>query len=104
MEDNGSCDGEARRMVAPDPATVTVTKLQPQRRNPDLVNVHIDGEFRAAVAYAVVTAERIRTGDEISTVQLDRLLSLDERWKAKESALSLLSVRSRARGELADRL
>lgn len=99
-----SPDPRDSEVVAPDPGTVMVTKLQPQRRNRDLVNVHIDGEFRAAVAYAAVTAERIRTGDVISTGRLERLLAADERWKAKESALSLLSVRARARGELTDRL
>ena len=81
-----------------------ITKLAPQRRNPDLVNVHIDDEFRAAIAYTVLTAERVRTGDVITTGQLDRLLAADERWRAKEAALSLLSVRARARGELVDRL
>lgn len=81
-----------------------ITKLVPQRRNPDLVNVHVDGEFRAAIAYAVLTEERVRTGDEITTDRLDRLLAADERWRAREAALSLLSVRARARGELADRL
>jgi hypothetical protein len=40
---------------------LTITKLEPQRRNPDLVDLHVDGEFRSAVAYAAVEAERIRT-------------------------------------------
>lgn len=81
-----------------------ITKLVPQRRNSDLVNVHIDGEFRVAIAYTVLTQERVRTGDVLTADRLDGLLAADERWRAKDAALSLLSVRARARGELADRL
>lgn len=84
--------------------SMTITKLVPQRRNPDLVNVHIDGEFRTAVAYPVLAEERVCTGDAITTEQLDRLLAADERWKAKNAALVLLGVRARARGELEERL
>lgn len=84
--------------------SMTITKLVPQRRNPDLVNVHIDGEFRTAVAYAALTAEQLRTGDAVTDEQLKRLLAADEKWKAKDAALVLLSVRARAHGELADRL
>jgi regulatory protein len=83
---------------------MTITKLTPQRRSRDLVNVHIDGEFRTVVAYAALNAERLRTGDVITEEQLERLLAADERWKAKDAALGLLSVRARARGELAERL
>lgn len=83
---------------------MTITKLVPQRRNPDMVNLHIDGEFRTAVSYAALTAEQLRTGDVITDQQLERLLAADEHWKAKDAALVLLGVRARARGELADRL
>ena len=83
---------------------MTITKLVPQRRNPDLVNVHIDGEFRTAVAYAALNAQQLRTGDVITEAQLERLMAVDELWKAKDAALVLLSVRARARGELNDRL
>lgn len=81
-----------------------ITDLVPQRRNPDVVNVHVDGEFRSAIAYAVLTEERVRTGDVISAEHLDRLTAADERWRVKQAALSLLSVRARARGELGERL
>jgi regulatory protein len=84
--------------------SMTITKLVPQRKNPDLVNVHIDGEFRTAVAYAALNAERLRTGDAVTGEQLERLLAADEKWKAKDAALVLLGVRARARGELAERL
>lgn len=84
--------------------TRTITRLEPQRRNPELVNLYLDGELHGAVALTAVDAERLHSGDTITQEQLDRLLAADERWKARHAALSLLSVRARARGELRDRL
>lgn len=82
----------------------TITKLEPHRRNPDLVNLHVNGEFHSAVAFAALNELQLGTGDELTGDQLAGLLAADARWKAKQAALSLLSVRSRARGELVDRL
>jgi regulatory protein len=82
----------------------TITALRPQRRNPERANLHIDHEFRCGVPYEVVLAEGLRVGDELSAETLQRLVLLDERWRAKESALALLAVRPRARRELSDRL
>ena len=84
--------------------TRTVTKLEPQRRNPELVNLYLDGEFHSTVAFGAVAAARLHSGDTITQEQLERLLADDECWKARHAALSLLSVRARARGELRDRL
>jgi regulatory protein len=84
--------------------SVTITKLEPQRTNPDLINLYIDGEFRTAVAFAALNAQQLGTGDVITPEQLEQLLAADECWRAKQTALSFLSVRGRARGELAERL
>lgn len=82
----------------------TITALKPQRRNSELIDLHIDGELRASIAYIIVNAERLCRGDVISPDQLERVLAENDRWKAKQAALSLLAVRARAEGELADRL
>lgn len=81
-----------------------ITKLEPQRRNAERVNLYIDGELRDTVALMVVESERLHAGDEITQEQLARVLVADERWRARDAALSLLAARSRARGELRDRL
>jgi regulatory protein len=82
----------------------TITGMAAQRRHPERANLHIDGEFRCGVAYEVVLAEGLRTGSRISQEQLERLIAADERWRAKQAALSLLAARPRARRELAGRL
>jgi regulatory protein len=82
----------------------TITALRVQRRNPERANLHIDDEFCCGVPCEVILAEGLRVGDTLSGETLERLQALDARWRAKESALSLLAVRPRARRELTDRL
>jgi regulatory protein len=81
-----------------------VTGLHAQRRNPERVNVHIDGEFCCGAAWEVVYAEGLRVGDAASADAIARIRTADEHWKAKQAALSLLGARPRARRELGDRL
>ena len=84
--------------------TNRITALRAQRRTTDRVNLYIDGEFCCGVAYEVVVAEGLRTGDAITPEVVQRLAQADGRWKAKQAALSLLGTRARATGELSDRL
>jgi regulatory protein len=86
------------------PAAGIVTGLHVQRRNPERVNLHIDGEFCCGVAYDVAHSERLRVGAPVSAPVLERIRAADEQWRAKQAALSLLATRARARRELADRL
>jgi regulatory protein len=81
-----------------------VTALHAQRRHPERVNVHIDGEFCCGAAWEVVYAEGLRVGDAAGADVIARIQLADERWKAKQAALSLLAARPRARRELGDRL
>jgi regulatory protein len=81
-----------------------ITRLVMQRRHPDRVNLYLAGHFCCGVAYEIVVAEKLKAGVTLEPMQVERLLEADARWKAKQAALSLLAVRQRARGELADRL
>lgn len=88
----------------PDASPPTITQLEPLRRYPDRMALTIDGEPRCTVACDVLAAEQLRVGTVLSAATLERLMRLDAEWKARESALSLLAVRPRARGELIGRL
>lgn len=81
-----------------------VTAITAQRRNPDRVNIFINGDFRCGAAYEVVVGEKLRKGAVVSEGVLSRLITADARWMAKQAALSLLGFRPRSRGELVDRL
>jgi regulatory protein len=81
-----------------------ITALKAQRRTADRVNLFIDGEFFCGVPYEVVVSEKLRVGIVLQEDALARIREADEKWLAKQAALSLLTTRARATGELADRL
>jgi regulatory protein len=81
-----------------------ITALQPHPRNPDRVAVHVDGEERLSLAAELVLAEAIRAGDEIDEARLAELEARDQKWRAREAALTLLSYRPRSAAELRRRL
>lgn len=81
-----------------------ITALEPQISRPERVNLHLDGAFHGVLAAEVVFAERLHAGDELTPERLEALLRADAAWRAKESALLLLSFRPRSAGELRRRL
>lgn len=81
-----------------------ITSISPQKRNPERVNVHVDGAFRIALAAEIVYAAPLRVGDLVTDAQLAELELRDQTWKAREAALNLLSFRPRTAAELRRRL
>jgi regulatory protein len=81
-----------------------ITAIQPQKLRADRVNVHVDGEFRLALAAELVVTEHLHVGDEIDDARLKALEAGDHGWKARDAALSLLSHRARSATELKRRL
>jgi regulatory protein len=81
-----------------------ITAIQPQKLNAERVNVHVDGEFRLALAAELVLTEGVRVGDEVDEGRLAELAAKDGAWKARDAALSLLSHRARSAAELKRRL
>jgi len=81
-----------------------ITAIQPQKLRADRVNVHVDGEFRLALAAELVLTEHLHVGDEVDEARLEALAAQDGGWKARDAALSLLSHRARTATELKRRL
>jgi regulatory protein len=81
-----------------------ITAIEPQKHHAERVNVHVDGEFRLALALEIAYGVPLRVGDEVSEAQLEELARRDQLWKAKEAALNLLSFRPRPAAELRRRL
>ena len=80
-----------------------VTAIKPQRSHPERVNVHVDGEFRLALALEIASGA-LHVGDVVTEARLRELEARDQRWKAREAALHLLSYRARTGTELRRRL
>lgn len=79
-----------------------ITALAFQKRNPERVNVHLNGRF--AFGLAAIEAARLRVGQILSAQEVAELQERDTRERAYERALNLLSYRPRSVTELSRRL
>ncbi len=76
----------------------TITALKVQKRNPQRVNVYLDGEY--AFGLARITAGWLSIGQVLSAEKIAQLQSDDGREVAYQQALRLLSYRPRASAEV----
>jgi len=79
-----------------------ITALQVQKKNPNRVNVYLDGEFAFGVAR--ITAAWLKNGDELSDEKIAKLLADDNREWAYQQALLFLSYRARSEKEIRQNL
>ncbi len=79
-----------------------ITALQVQKRNPNRVNVHLDGEFAFGLA-RIVTAW-LRVGQELSEEKIEQLQAEDARERAFQQAMLFLSYRARSESEIRQNL
>ena len=79
-----------------------ITALVVQKRNPNRVNVHLDGEF--AFGLARIVAVWLRVGQELDEEKLKRLQVEDARERAVQQALLFLSYRARSESEIRQNL
>ena len=80
----------------------TITALVAQQKNPDRVNVYLNGEF--AFGLAAIEAVRLKRGQVLSDADIERLQAADEVEKAHEKALRFLSNRPRSEWEVRQNL
>ncbi len=80
----------------------TITRLAPQKRNKERVNVYLDGEF--AFGLALNAASGLRVGQTLSGREVEELQAVDTVEKAKASAYRFLSYRPRSTAEVRKRL
>ena len=75
-----------------------VTALVAQKRNPNRVNVYLDGQF--AFGLAAIEAARLHLGQDLGEADLARVQKADEVAVAHERALRYLSYRPRSEAEV----
>lgn len=81
-----------------------ITAIEPQKNRSDRVSIYIDGVFAAGVRNDTVAELGIAVGQECDPAVLERILRAEAVKKARESALRLLSYRSRSESEIRKRL
>ncbi|NTV35919.1 MAG: regulatory protein RecX [Anaerolineaceae bacterium] len=80
----------------------TITALKVQRRNPNRINVYLDGEF--AFGLSRLVAAWLSVGQKLSDEKRASLLHQDTVEVAYLRALNLLSYRARSQAEIEKRL
>ena len=79
-----------------------ITALVVQKRNPNRVNVHLDGEF--AFGLARIVAAWLRVGQELNEEKIEQLQDEDARERAFQQAMLFLSYRARSESEIRQNL
>jgi len=75
-----------------------ITAIEPQQKNPQRVNVYLDGEF--AFGLARILAAWLKVGQELSEEKIASLKTEDEREITYQKALHFLSYRPRSSAEV----
>jgi regulatory protein len=79
-----------------------ITAIEPQQKNPQRVNVYLDGEF--AFGLARIVAAWLKVGQELSDEKVASLKAEDEGEVTYQKALHYLSYRPRSSAEVRQNL
>ena len=85
---------------APLPMSGTITAISSQQRDPERVNIFLDGVYALALTREAAAQRDVLVGRELSVDEVGVLRALDDVSKVTEAAIRLLTVRARAVGEL----
>ena len=79
-----------------------ITAIEVQKRSPNRVNIHLEGEF--AFGLARIVAAWLRVGQELSEEKIEQLQLDDARERAYQQAMLFLSYRARSESEIRQNL
>ena len=81
-----------------------ITRIESQKKRKGRVSVFLDGAFAFGLDQKVVVDHALHEGDELTQEMIDAVLLDEEKTRAKNKALALLSYRSRSVSELRKKL
>jgi len=79
-----------------------ITAIEPQKRDPNRVNIHLDGNY--AFELTRITAAWLKVGQELSDGKIASLQAEDSRERAYQQAMLFLSYRTRSESEIRQNL
>jgi regulatory protein len=79
-----------------------ITAIVAQKRTPNRVNIHLDGEF--AFGLSRIVAAWLRAGQELDEEKIKRLQIEDAQERAYQQAMLFLSYRARSESEIRQNL
>lgn len=81
-----------------------ISKISAQQKNPDRVNIFIDGKYQLSLMLSQVLELKVRVGKEIDELDLKLLQKASDEGKLKARTLEWLLSRPRSSKELRDYL
>lgn len=81
-----------------------ITRLVQGKKNPNRVNIYLDGEFSFALSIDEVPRNGLKKGLELTSEQVEKLIEQDNDDKAYSKILNFISFRPRSIKEVRDRL
>ena len=81
---------------------LTVTRLEPQKKNPQRLNVYLDGEFAFGISRSA--APWLAEGNQLSQQKINDLQEKDQFEGAYQRAINFLSYRVRSEKEIRQNL
>ena len=81
-----------------------ITAIEPQQRHPDRYNIALDGRFALGMDGALLVAEGLCVGQELSAADVERLAGREEERRLFDAAVRFLAPRPRSRAEVRRRL
>lgn len=94
MKGHGLWDNGGGQMVA------IITAVEAQQKDPERVNVYVDGAFGFGASRMLAYAHGLAPGVQLSREQIDELQRDDRVERSYAAALNFLSFRPRSRGEI----
>ncbi len=85
-------------------ATYIITQIESQKKNIHRFNIYLDGTFAFGLEEEVALKHHLHEGDRLKESTIEEILLVEERTRAKEKALRLLSYRMRSVEELRKKL
>lgn len=79
-----------------------ITAIESQKRDPNRVNIHLDGEY--AFSLHRIVAVWLKVGQELSEEKISSLKAEDARERAMQQAMLFLSYRARSESEIRQNL
>jgi regulatory protein len=79
-----------------------ITALEPQKNNPDRINVYIDREFAFGISRFV--GAWLKKGEQLDEARIQSLMASDLKEKALQKALHFIAYQPRSEMEIRDKL
>ena len=81
-----------------------ITAIRAGKGRQQRVNLFLDGKFALSMDAEVATKAQLKTGQELTSSQMDELLMVDQRQRCFNAAVHYLSYRPRSESEVRERL